>query len=164
MNKNLNLFTVFFILLIVSCGSMKIMGSASKVLFTEITRGQYSGIEEKKQVVINNSQDFDSLWKRIFQTQYPLPATPLIDFDKNTVVGVFMGTVSTGGYYIEIEEVTECTKQLLVSFNITSPAPDDYVTMALSQPFHLIVIPKKSKKIVFEPSENLGKQQIHLHK
>lgn len=125
----------------------------SEIAFNEISKGLYSGIEERKQIVINDPGSFRKLWDEVFSIYHPMIELPEIDFEKSTIIGVFMGTTSTGGYSVEINKIAERTKQITVRLKYSSPAPDDFVTMALSQPYHLVIIPKTSKEVIFEVVE-----------
>ena len=125
----------------------------SEITFKEISKGLYSGVEESKQIIINDPESFRKLWEEVFSIYQPTSDLPEIDFEKNTLIGVFMGSTSTGGYSVEINKIAEGAKQITIRLKYTSPAPDDFVTMALSQPYHLVIIPKTTKEVVFEVVE-----------
>lgn len=127
--------------------------SKSEIAFNEISKGLYSGVEEKRQIVINDPQSYRKLWNEVFSIYHPMADLPEIDFEKNTLIAVFMGTTSTGGYSVEITKISESSKEINVRIKYLTPAPDDFVTMALSQPYHLVIIPKTSKTAIFEVEE-----------
>jgi hypothetical protein len=122
----------------------------SEIALNEISKGLYSGVEEKRQMVVNDSESFRKLWEEVFSIYHPMADLPVIDFEKNTLIAVFMGTTSTGGYSVEVIHITESSKEIFVKLKYSSPAPDDFVTMALSQPYHMVIIPKTAKEVVFE--------------
>lgn len=127
--------------------------SKSEIVFNEISKGLYSGVEEKRQIVVNDPESYRRLWEEVFSIYHPMADLPEIDFEINTLIAVFMGTTSTGGYSVEITKISESSKEITVSLNHSFPARDDFVTMALSQPYHLVIIPKTNKTIVFEIAE-----------
>lgn len=117
--------------------------------FTEIKAGQYCGLEERTELVINNSADWEKLWNQVYSIYHPMPALPQIDFSNFTIICLSTGNKSTGGYSVEILEIYESTEKIEVFYKTGSPGPDDYVTMALSHPYHLVLIPKTDKEVNF---------------
>lgn len=127
---------------------MKNKSSQGEIIaFSELKSGQYSGIEEKQFVVLNEPEEYAEFWNKVYSIYHPIPEIPEIDFQNYTLVGVFIGIVSTGGYSVEIIEIIETRGELLVNYKINRPGADDYVTMALSQPYQMVLIPKTNKAI-----------------
>ncbi len=150
MKNNAALFLFICLLILTSCKTMKQKSTGiTKLHFTELKTGQYSGLDNRKEIVINDSSTFGELWNQMFSIYHPLPGLPEIDFMNYTLVGISIGTRSTGGYSVEIVEIYETPEKVEIIYKISSPAPDDYVTMALTQPYHLVLIPKTSKEITF---------------
>lgn len=149
------LLALILVLQLASCSTMKQKRSGdSKIAFYSIAKGEYSGIEEKRQIVITGIEALRNIWTEVFSIYHPAPGLPEIDFEKNTIIGVFMGTLSTGGYSIEIVEITETAKHILVKYRVSSPSPGSMVTMALSQPYHIVSMLKTTKEVIFQALEN----------
>lgn len=70
-----------------------------------------------------------------------------IDFDNYQLLVAFDQIRGTGGYSIEINNITENANTIEASINITSPGP--VATMVMTQPFHIVKIPKSTKPVVF---------------
>jgi len=66
-----------------------------------------------------------------------------IDFQKNAVVGVFMGQKMTGGYGVEFQEPYVQDSKLIVPFQEQAPGPGRFVTQALTTPCRFKVVPVK---------------------
>lgn len=66
-----------------------------------------------------------------------------IDFNNYMIIAIILN-VKTSGYDVEITNVTEYENNITVSKNET-----EYITAVMSQPFHIIKIPKSNKEIVF---------------
>ena len=64
--------------------------------FETVDKDFYSNIQEKSQKAIQNSEDFQELWNEIGS----LKMLEEIDFSKYTVIAVFQGQKTSGGYYI----------------------------------------------------------------
>lgn len=66
-----------------------------------------------------------------------------IDFNNYMIIAIILN-VKISGYDVEITNVTEYENNITVSKNET-----EYITAVMSQPFHIIKIPKSNKEIVF---------------
>jgi hypothetical protein len=111
--------------------------------------GGTCGVAEPKQVVIRDSDAWKSLWKEMQSQRTPAPATPDVDFSREMVVGVFLGQKPTGGYSVRVTRIEQAPDVLKVEFKETRPAPDSIVTQALTQPYHLVVVPKQEGRLDF---------------
>jgi hypothetical protein len=135
---------ICFIVLVASCGTGRASrGSTSNEMteqteFTTLARGQYSGIEEKKYVIVTSQEEWEILWEKVHKFITPAPDLPVTDFASDIVLGVFMGTRPTGGYSIEIDELRACDDRIRAIVKSRSPEPEDMVTTALTQPYHII--------------------------
>lgn len=120
-----------------------------EVAFKTVDKGYYCGIGQNKNIVIKDTQEWTNTWKDLLSnTNYQKSKN--INFENKTIIAVFMGERNSGGYSIEIKNVVENGNQLIVSYIENSPSADSMVTMALTQPFHVIEIDKTDKEIVFE--------------
>jgi hypothetical protein len=70
-----------------------------------------------------------------------------IDFDNYQLLVAFDQIRGTGGYSIEISNITENVNTIEASINVNSPGP--IATMVITQPFHIVKIPKSTKPVVF---------------
>jgi hypothetical protein len=100
-------------------------------------------------------QSFTAL-RRFFDGQFvtfPQGETPP-DFSKETVLAVGMGPQSSGGYEIRITKITHMAGGItggmtFVNYVERRPAPGEMVTLALTNPVHLVRIPKLRSRFVF---------------
>jgi hypothetical protein len=152
MNKQIVLCLImgFFLLPLGCMGKKQAVKNETPVKFSEIISGNYSGIQDRTFVTILSEDEFVNLWSEVFSSRSPVPEIPHIDFEQEMVIGLFMGTFSTGGYSVFVEEVTETPEQLNIHYRFKTPGKDDMVTMALSQPFQLLIIPRTTKSISFQ--------------
>ncbi|MCD6264029.1 hypothetical protein DRO56_02670 [Candidatus Bathyarchaeota archaeon] len=75
-----------------------------------------------------------------------------MDFSNTTIIAVFMGEFSTGGYEIEIKEVIDVGSSILVKVEKTYPGRGCTTTEAFSQPYHIIKLQKIEKPVTFRTS------------
>jgi hypothetical protein len=74
----------------------------TRLSMATVEKGQRSGIREALQTVIRNRDEWNAFWKRHASTNTPPALAPIVDFDREMVVGIFLGEKSTGGYEVEI--------------------------------------------------------------
>ena len=81
-------------------------------------------------------------WSKLWTPHAGERARPAIDFSKEIVVAVFMGSRPTAGFSVEIVRVREEGATLVVSYKETRPAPDSVAAQILTSPFHIVAVPK----------------------
>jgi hypothetical protein len=115
-----------------------------------VEKGYRSGVRDPLQVVIRSQGEWNAFWKRHSVTNpNPAPA-PNVDFDREMVVGIFLGEKSTGGYEVEIVRAERRDSSLYFYYREKSPPPGAMVTQALTQPFHLVRVAKyDNPQIIF---------------
>ena len=106
-------------------------------------RGTYSGVEERKDVTIEDKASWEALWHEMggmYTSGHSDP--PEVNFDGKFAVAVFMGQKSSGGYSTTIDEIELDGNTLKVYVRERAPRPGQIVTMALSQPYHILILPR----------------------
>ena len=117
--------------------------------FTIIEQGQFSEITQKQYVVVDSQAEWQNLWRRhTGQKDRPFQGT-MIDFTDTTVIGLFLGKRSTGGFSIAIQDLVATQDEIIVNLVETAPPPDAMVAQVLTAPFQIIQVPKISKPIQF---------------
>lgn len=111
--------------------------------------GFSSAIKEPLALAIRNQREWEHFWARHTALQTPRPATPPVDFEKFMVVAVFAGERPTGGYFIRIESV-EMGDITTVFYWEGMPLQSGFSTQALTQPYHIKVIPRKNAPLQFK--------------
>ncbi len=145
MKKIIWLFPVLFILF-----ACTLQDESSQVLqFETIASGQYSGLIEKTNQLINSQEELNSVWQEIYSIQIPAPSVPEIDFFQNSLILTARGEQKTSGYDIKIVEIRISAKSVEVSFEHSNPIPDSIILPVLTQPFILVKTPKINKPVQF---------------
>ncbi|NOS86813.1 MAG: protease complex subunit PrcB family protein [Ignavibacteria bacterium] len=152
MKTNIILLTAFIISTVIAgCSSQ---GNDEKKLPMEIILdGTYSAIEEKREILLNNNDDYQKLMTQVYSNLDQMPRIPVVDFNKNSVVAVFIGNRSNGGYMVVIDSISEGSKNLTVNITETTPGKNCMVTDAITRPFSLVKIPKTELKPVFKTKQ-----------
>ena len=112
-------------------------------------KGSHCGIAEPKQIVITDPSEWAKLWQQVHRNKFPAPNLPPVDFSKNMVLAVFMGQKPTSGYAIQISEVSKLNGEVVAKVRETSPPKGSIVLQVITQPFHIVVIPKVDAKVKF---------------
>lgn len=125
-----------------------------RLQFTTVQRGAYSGVSEQMAVLITDEAGWNRHWRSHASTQVPAPAAPAVDFSQSSLLAVYMGEKMTGGYSLEVLEVKLENSVLTARVRQIAPGPGDMVTMALTQPYQIIRLPRVAAdtqvKIVWE--------------
>ena len=103
-----------------------------------IEKGDQSNVDDAKQVVVRDATAWRAMWRQ-HAPDRPLPA---IDFEKESVVAVFMGSRNTAGYSITILSATEGGGALVVKYRETRPTAGGVTAQVLTFPYHIVAIPK----------------------
>ena len=112
-------------------------------------KGDRCGITEPKWIVVTDAKDWSELWEHIHKIKIPKPELPTVDFSKNMVIAVFMGDKPTAGYSIQISEVAKLNGEVVVKVKEISPPKGAILLPVITQPFHIVVVPKVEGRIRF---------------
>ncbi len=124
--------------------------------FITIVRGTESGYQKASQMTIDNSAQWRNLWQLHTCNTEPPPPLPQVDFTRYRIVAVFGGEKPTSGYSVEIlsADSSSQTKErpsLVITIQYRQPGAEDFLTDALTYPYHIIKIPKiDANKVVFK--------------
>jgi protease stability complex PrcB-like protein len=122
----------------------------AQIALRPIATGAQSGIASPRQAVIRTAAEWDALW-RDHQASAPKPA---VDFSKETVVAVFLGSRPTSGYEVAIVSAAEEGGVLRVRYRETRPPADAITAQVMTFPFQIVAIPASSAKDVkFEKAQ-----------
>ena len=115
-----------------------------------IAKGNFSGIQEAKQLVVTNAAQWTEVWQKHSVGKSPGEKAPEADFEKETVIFVALGQQRTGGYGIEIAEVKRVEGKVKVLVKTRKPKPGGIQLQAISAPFHAVAVPKFSGEAIFK--------------
>lgn len=145
-------FLIVFIISVFVTGCSTQGNDEKKLPMEIILDGTYCSIEEKREVLLNKNDDYQKLMTEVYSNLDQLPRIPVLDFTKYSVVAVFLGTRSNGGYMVSIDSIIE-GKNLTVNITETTPGKNCMVTDAITRPFSLVKIPKTELKPVFKTKQ-----------
>ena len=115
-----------------------------------VAKGDQSNIDSAKQVVVRTDAEWTQLWSQHAPDRPPPP----IDFSKETVIALFMGSRPNAGYSTAVVSVTEGGGALIVRYSETRPPRDAITAQVITFPFHVAAIPKATAtNVKFEKVE-----------
>lgn len=109
-----------------------------------IEKGDQSNVEDATQVLVRTDAEWTALWNR----HNPDKPKPKVDFSKEMVVGLFMGSRPNAGYSTAVTMTTAANGTLIVKYAETVPARGAITAQILTFPYHLVAMPKADVKDV----------------
>ncbi len=103
-----------------------------------IEKGDQSNVDDAKQVLVRSEAEWTKLWSQ----HAPDHPRPKVDFSKEMVVAVFMGSRPSAGFSTTITSATAAKGALIVRYTETKPGPSSVSAQILTFPYHLVAIPK----------------------
>ena len=117
-------------------------GAAMRLL----DRGAHSNIDGARQVVVRDAAGWGALWKQ-HAGDRPMPA---VDFAREAVAAVFLGTRPTGGFGVELVGAGQKAGAFVVQYRETKPGGDAIAAQVITSPFLLVAMPKVDGDVKFE--------------
>ncbi|WP_291430883.1 protease complex subunit PrcB family protein [Deinococcus sp.] len=109
------------------------------VTFTELASGTQSGETAPVTLVARTSTEARALYAAAYARQTGAPNPPTLN--GSTLVGVFMGQRSTGGYSLKVTGASVNSGVLTLTVQIKAPAANSFTTQALTSPWAIVQVP-----------------------
>ena len=108
-----------------------------------------SGFDQPARLVVRDPAAWQSAWQQTFGRQRPVPPLPEIDFSREMVVLVALGSRASGGYTILIDGATSTDSGASIAVRSVSPGPKCGTTAALTQPVDIARVPRLTGNVSF---------------
>lgn len=121
--------------------------------FETVDKGFSSGICDGQNRVIKDLTEWGHFWAMHQSLSYPPPPLPAVDFQRYMVICVNAGTKKYGGHAIEVKSAETRGvngAQLVIGVETSSPPPGSVTTMAITQPYHIVKVPRMVTPVAFE--------------
>ena len=102
------------------------------------TGSQAAGGDSMSFELATSQNDLQNLWSRAYGTMTSPPPLPAVDFSRSSVAAVFLGTRSSGGYSVDVRNVTVENGELYLDVAVSEPAPGTLTTQALTNPWVMV--------------------------
>jgi hypothetical protein len=111
-----------------------------------LARGDQSNIDDARQVVARTPAEFETLWRQ----HAPERPAPTVDFPREMVVGVFLGSRPTAGYGVDILGTREDQGTLVVQYRERRPARGGITAQVITSAFQIVALPARTGDVKFE--------------
>ena len=128
--------------------------SSQTLPFETLASGQYSGLVEQTNQLINSQEELDFIWQKIYSIQIPTPPAPKIDFLRNSLILAARGEQKTSWYDIKIAEIKATAQSVEISTEQVNPAQGNILLPVLTQPFTIVKTTKINKPVQFVETKN----------
>ncbi|WP_420128609.1 protease complex subunit PrcB family protein [Longimicrobium sp.] len=109
-----------------------------------------SGFEMQARLVVTSQAEWEATWQRIWQNTRPVPAPPAVDFQHEVVLVAAMGSRSSGGHHIQLQQAAAQPGNVVVRVVETFPGEACVVTAAITEPVDVVRLPRTSQPIQFQ--------------
>lgn len=124
-----------------ACASTPKSGSPAE--FRSLVRGYQTGLPSECVTVVRDAETWRALWAQHAGTVVPRPDAPEVDFARDMVVCVTVGTRPTAGYAVTIERVVPLDeKRFQVEVTETKPTAGAILPQVVTLPYHMVVVPR----------------------
>ena len=134
--------------------------SGHKMSWRTLSRGLTSGLSEPRRKVIRAEVDFLKLWAEHACDVNRPALPPSVDFEKEMVVVVAMGTRPTGGYLTEVVDVELKGRKLKVLVGEREPSPGMVQVQRVTQPFQFVALPIVTGRVEFRTVREAAKPAL----
>ena len=115
----------------------------------QLGKGDQSNVDDARQTVARTAEEYSTLWR----LHAPDRPQPKVDFAKEMVVGVFMGSRPTAGFAIEILGTRDEAGTLVVQYRETRPARGMITAQVITSAYHIVAISSRPATVRFERIE-----------
>jgi hypothetical protein len=114
-----------------------------------LDKGDQSNMDDGRQAVVRSAAELSALW-RLHAPERPQPK---VDFGREMVVAVFLGSRPTAGFAIDIVGTKEDAGALLVLYRETRPARGLITAQMITSAYAIAAVPRRDGAVKFERVE-----------
>lgn len=133
-------------LILLSCNATKKV--YNKTSFENIYKNSTGGKAQFGHEIIHSNEGYLELINRLNLSDLEDEKLLEPNFEENDILVVYLGERNTGGYSIEIESLFWKENVLYVKSKEIKPGKGEIVTMVITKPYCISLIPKTEKIVV----------------
>jgi hypothetical protein len=122
-------------------GPMAIGKEDQQQAFRTVAQGAYSTVGQRTVTVLRD----EAAWKAFAAQLGPGFSLGAVDWEKEQLLVLFAGERTSGGYRVEVTQITAEGGAPLVSATEVQPDPTCAATQALTYPFAVIAMPRSTR-------------------
>ena len=134
-----------------SCGDSATEPTGRNVPIATVVAESYSGVLTGRHEIIRDGDAWTRTWDEIYAYMTPVPPRPPVDFGEEMLLLASLGTRPSGCYSVRIVAVAvgEGDHGLRADVEETLAGADCVCTGALTQPVHVVRLPRRSGPVDF---------------
>jgi hypothetical protein len=105
-----------------------------------IEKGDQSNVDSAVQALVRTDAEWAALYRKHNFDRQP----PKVEFAREMVIAVFMGSRPTAGYTISIISALEVKGTMIVRYTESMPKPGSMTAQIITSPYHIVGIPTAS--------------------
>jgi hypothetical protein len=138
------------VLLAAACGAEPPQEpDAAPLAFEILLDAPHSGLDEPVREVVRDAARWQTLWAEIHRRVSPVPPAPTVEFAREMVIVVGLGTRRSSGFEVQIQSVVMHEDRLEVAVRETCPDPGGMVGMALTHPVQAVRLDRLAQEAGF---------------
>jgi PrcB C-terminal len=141
--------SIAVVVVLVRVGPWEATPPPESLNFTTITKGEHSGFDQPSSKVIQDQTTWEDTWDTIMSFLLDPPPPPQVDFTNYILLAHFMGQKGSGGYEVEFSRVIEGANKITATVREISPGPECLTPAMMTEPYHVVQIPKTDKYVQF---------------
>lgn len=123
--------------------------AGAEIAFSRVAKDNFSGVNEKRSVVIKDQAAWERLWAEHVAGRSPAPELPKIDFASKMLVGVFAGESPSGCHTISIPRVTAGATSIKVEFDERELQTFDVCPAVVTHAMQIVAIDRIDAPVEF---------------
>jgi hypothetical protein len=123
--------------------------AGTQLPFERVAKDSFSGVHEKKNVVIRDEAAWARLWAEHTAGRSPAPELPKIDFTNKMLVGVFAGDSGSGCHTIAIPHVVAGASSIKVEVDERELQTFDVCPAVVTQAMQIVAIDRSELPVEF---------------
>lgn len=134
----------------ISLESGVVTSNVRELPWTTIASGNQAAIGQGRQFFIATSRtQLVRLWNQAYGSLLSPPPVPEVDFSRESIIAVFLGSQPTGGYGLSVRELTLENNDIYVNLDISEPAADAITTQAITSPWLMLRVSRPGLNVVW---------------
>ena len=114
-----------------------------------ILQEENSGLREAIRSVVRDSATWRQWWERVTADRRVRPQLPVVNFARDMLVIVALGTQSSTGYNVNVDSVTSSGRVSRVYVRVAGPGRGCVVGNAETSPVDVVRVPKSGPLVAF---------------
>jgi hypothetical protein len=111
-----------------------------------LDRGDQSNVDDARQAVARTAAEWAVLWRQ----HSPDRPAPIVDFARDMIAGVFLGSRPSAGFAVDIVSARDAHGALVVQYRETSPPPGAVTAQVITSAYCIVALPRRDGNVRFE--------------